>query len=147
MTDRLSAEQVAALSDAELSEHVARVVFGAKPIAERKHTLKVGEYRKRPYGVIMRTAIAGAEILEPGNAASFALVMEHMRQRWRTEPRIAGRLRRWQVEDNGDGTWSARVISGFGVILREHFASSPTFGNAIFQCAILSAQEMGDGEA
>lgn len=147
MTNRLTPEQVAQLSDADMSERVAQVVFGATRISDTKHILSPGEYRRKPWGVMLSRPKGGIG-LEPDYAASVLLVMEHMRQRWAAHKEATGVFWCWSFEDVGRYGWQVyayrhddRPDTPFYVR-----AKRLSFGRALFEVATLAAQEMTDAE-
>lgn len=163
-TTPLTPEAVASLTDAELSEAVARVVFGAEwygdgwphyhgdyPHAEARRCgcgkvwksvtpfAKLSETRSGT--VLLYTAESGLPLaVTPHSPQAYSAVLEHMRQRW------AGRMWKWEIgeeetgEEDGVLVWCAVVRSreGWQVALAE----SPSFGRATFECALIAAQEM-----
>lgn len=146
-TTPLTPEAVASLTDAELSEAVARAVFGA---TERRSLLDVPEnpaswfYAPNKMGGMLFLVSPGDESrcwrILPIDEDALCLVLEHMRQRW------AGRGWMWEIgeeatgEDNDIIVWCAAVRSREGWQIA--IADSPHLGRATLECALLAAQEM-----
>lgn len=152
-TTPLAPEAVASLTDAELSEAVARVVLGALD-GQAYSEENDGEEPEYPFydkdgeGNVLLYSDEWEDYrtfnCHPpftfADPRAVSLVLEHMRQRW------AGRMWKWEIgeeetgEEDGVLVWCAVVRSreGWQVALAE----SPSFGRATFECALIAAQEM-----
>jgi hypothetical protein len=160
---RLSPDEVAALSDEELSAHVIRVVLGLRVFDSWAELVRargtadwddfVGDgYAWRP---APGRRIAGAWIgavdfadgdFHPDNPVAVEHVREHMRGRWKTEAARYGVSRHWKME-NGDSDVRPWIVSVWSRGPSPHansrlFKASGLYGRALMECALLAAQEM-----
>lgn len=130
--DRLSPEEVAAMSDVRLATALCKA-FGW----EWKHEIGGAAARawtRYPLGAGWKT---GWNLFLPSDPVAVEHVREHMRGRWRATARDW--VLRGYRDVHGSG-WSAGVENIDGDI--EICAYAPSLGRAIFEAAALAAQEM-----
>ena len=147
MSAPLTPEQVSSMSDVELSEAVAREVFGAT-IHPAYPAGAAGTFVFRPSGG--RGPLA---LVQPGHSwvyfgveypAAVDRVLETMRRRWKDEAPDSIRQLDWYIAGFGEYWAVGRHHCGAsGEVFPLHdgtLARNTSLGRAVFECALLSVQ-------
>lgn len=133
--ERLSAEEVSALSAKDLCEAVYRRVFGSATFAWNDRS----EYFQYGSG-------DDGKILAENDAASVFAVIERMRQRWEEEEPDAEFRPRWSIEETEEGMWDVSVgarschptiCHDCNIVYQD--VTAATLGRAVFEAALLIA--------
>lgn len=140
--ENLSPEEVAALSDEELSVRVAQSVFRAATVGESERAPDRWWYDDWDGRAVLSPPhrTGGVVYLNPGNPVAVEHVREHVRERWERE----GRKGSWLLEYfAGCRKWAAYYFEAEQWTGGEERwrAESPTLGRAIFESSLLSTQE------
>lgn len=146
-TTPLTPEAVASLTDAELSEAVARVVFQAENLehyGESEHP-DLPFYDAVAGEVVLYTKEDLVVVLDPEWTDATFFVLEHMRQRWaeRYDTGEDGYVPYWSITGESDRWSVAAMIDGKDFLERLlGCAIGPSLGRCVFAAAVLAAQEM-----
>jgi hypothetical protein len=144
----VDAATVAAMSDAELSEAVAREVFGAEirewPVRPIEPAKPFACYMGAPSGCLFLWRLEDPCFLPftPALAASYDAVLERMRQRWSAASVLHAQRPRWILEELHDGKWNVGAVRvGWAGVI------ASALGRAVFECALLAVREMSTRDA